>query len=387
MTLKDDDSYNLRKLFEEIELDLIKIMKRTFKRHIAEQEKEGFKWEQWQGALLRNIQGYHNQNKQIVNSSSKEIEEAVNTSLKDNFNKGEAAFDEALSKTETNFLKKKHVYLPKNFSDYKTKYTPRENSFFGVNEKKLEAMQQSVNNDLKKGQHAILRRMNDVYRQIIFKSEIHMTSGAKTLDQAVDMATKEFLLKGIDCIEYKDGKRVNIASYAEMAIRTASHRATLLGEGKKRDEWGIHTVVVSAHANTCPKCEKWQGEVLIDDVFSSGTMNEALENKHYLLSFAIEAGLLHPNCRHSVSTYFPDITQQPTIPDGKEAVKKYEAEQKQRATERGIKKWKRIAEGSQDSDNINYANGKVREYQDRLREHLKEHSYLRRDYTREKTRR
>ena len=74
-----------------------------------------------------------------------------------------------------------------------------------------------------------------------------MAAGAKTLDQAIDMATKEFLDSGIDCIEYKNGRRVNIASYAEMALRTASQRAVLLGEGKKRDEWGIHTAVSYTH--------------------------------------------------------------------------------------------------------------------------------------------
>lgn len=47
------------------------------------------------------------------------------------------------------------------------------------------------------------------------------------------MATADFLDKGINCIEYKNGNRVNISSYAEMALRTASQRATFLGEGKK----------------------------------------------------------------------------------------------------------------------------------------------------------
>ena len=56
-----------------------------------------------------------------------------------------------------------------------------------------------------------------------------------------------------------------------MCLRTASHEATLLGEGKKRDEYGIYTVVVSAHANTCPMCAVWQGKILIDDVFSNPT--------------------------------------------------------------------------------------------------------------------
>ena len=65
-----------------------------------------------------------------------------------------------------------------------------------------------------------------------------MAAGAKTLDQAVDMATKEFLDAGINCIEYKNGRRVNIASYAEMALRTASQRAVLLGEGKSEMNGG-----------------------------------------------------------------------------------------------------------------------------------------------------
>lgn len=147
--------------------------------------------------------------------------------------------------------------------------------------------------------------MDDIYRQTVYRAGMNMAAGVKTLDQAIDMATKEFLDAGIDCIEYKNGRRVNIASYAEMALRTASQRAVLLGEGKKRDEWGIHTVVVSAHANTCPLCAPWQGKVLIDDVFSKGTRKEAENLGYPTLSEAMRAGLLHPNCRHTISTYFP----------------------------------------------------------------------------------
>ena len=54
---------------------------------------------------------------------------------------------------------------------------------------------------------------------------------------------------------------MNIADYAEMALRTASHRATLLGEGSKRDKLGVHLVFVSAHANACKLCLPWQGQI------------------------------------------------------------------------------------------------------------------------------
>lgn len=228
--------------------------------------------------------------------------------------------------------------------------------------------------------------MDDVYRKTVYNAQFQMAAGAKTLDQAIDLATKQFLEKGIDCIEYKNGRRMNIASYAEMALRTASHRAMLLGEGKKRDEWGIHTVVVSAHANTCPLCAPWQGKVLIDDIFSSGTREEAESLGYPLLSEAMRAGLLHPNCRHTISTYFPGITQLPEVPDTAEAINTYNAEQKQRELERKIRKWKRKEEGSCDPENLSYANKQVRRYQEELRVHLNRHPKLRRDYSREKTR-
>lgn len=390
--MRNDDSYNLRKIFEQIELDLVKSMRRTLKLHEAEEKKEGFKWEQWQSAKLRNLWRYRKENGQIVSDRTKEIENIVNKSIQGSYKDGQNLFSKIVNRISSKFARKNMFASPKDAdagqenTTFEDKVEKKENDFFHMNDQKIEALQETVNNDLKKAQSAVLRKMDDVYRQTIYKAEMHMTAGAKTLDQAIDMATKEFLAAGINCIEYKDGKRVNIASYAEMALRTASHRATLLGEGKMRDEWGIHTVVVSAHANTCTHCEKWQGMVLVDDVFCSGTMEEALESKYYLLSFAIAAGLLHPNCRHSISTFFPGISELPMVPDGKEAVKKYEAEQEQRRLERLIRKWKRIAEGSLDPDKVKDANDKVREYQNELREHLKKYPYLRRDYSREKTR-
>ena len=134
-----------------------------------------------------------------------------------------------------------------------------------------------------------------MYRQTIYKTHVYLQSGTVSLNQAIDMATRDFLNTGINSIKYKDGKQVNIASYVEMCLRTASHRATLLGEGKKRDEYGIYTVVVSAHAITCPMCAVWQGKVLIDDVFSNPSREYLKENqgKYKLLSEAIDAGLLH----------------------------------------------------------------------------------------------
>lgn len=382
-----DDAYNLRRIFEEMELELVRNLRRNLKRHENEEEKEGFRWEMWQRAKLRNLQKYRQENKKIVGEISPEVERAVNEALQSNYQKGQNLFQRIWKKIKSVFFQKKRLVLPKNISHHKRSTPPpQEKEFFGVNEKKLNVMRESVNHDLKEAQHAVLRRMDDVYRKTIYNAQMQMASGAKTLDQAIDMATKAFLEKGIDCIEYKNGRRVNIASYAEMCLRTASHRATLLGEGKKRDEWGIHTVVVSAHANTCPLCAPWQGKVLVDDVYCHGTREEAERLGYPLLSDAMETGLLHPNCRHTISTYFPGITKLPEVPDTEKAIETYHAEQKQRDLERKIRKWKRIAEGSLEPDKVKLAEDKVREYQRDMHVHLKDHPELRRDYNREKTR-
>jgi hypothetical protein len=223
--------------------------------------------------------------------------------------------------------------------------------------------------------------MDDVYRQTIYKTHVYLQSGATSLNQAIDMATKDFLDKGVNSIVYKDGKRVNIASYAEMALRTASQRATFLGEGKKRDEWGLHLVVVSAHANTCPLCLKWQGKILIDDVFSHGSK---ADGDYPLLSEAMKKGFLHPQCRHTLATYFPGITKLPKVPKDDVINANYKAEQRQRAIEREIRRWKRREAGSLDPTNEKIASDKVKELQAKLRQHLKENPQLRRDYSREK---
>ncbi len=397
--LERDKSYDIRAIFEQMELDLIASMRRAFYFHQAEQIKEGFEWEQWQLTKLREIEKYRKRNKALVEAYNKPIQDAIDRELKQSYTKGEGRIKQFINKLKHLFNKKvtkqQSIMLPSDTSntqplrDYIAKATgmpkkiPPETNFFGVNDKKLEALMKSVNKDLEKAQYSVLRKMDDVYRQTIFKSHTYLQSGSKTLYQAIDLATKDFLDKGINSIIYSNGNRVNIASYAEMALRTANHRAMLMGEGKKRDEWGLHLVVVSAHANTCPKCAKWQGKILIDDVFSNGSK---ADGDYPLVSEAIKEGLLHPNCRHTLITYFPNITQLPEVPDEEAAIKIYEAEQKQRHYERQIRKWKRQEIGFLDQDNNSTAQRKRGHYEKLLREHLKEYPQLRRNRDREKAR-
>lgn len=437
---KKHNAYDLRAILEGIELELIRNLRRNLKHHEKEEEKEEFRWEMWQKAKLRSLAKFRKQNREAVEQHSKQIENLINKALQESFDAAEGRMSKLFNKLKF-ILSRQGIQFPKNRGSKGLDTRPRpDDDFFGVNEKKIDALQETttpqetatktvppaqpkvhtektthpdeafvpkgkekilhgknndqklddlkkqVSQDMKEAQGAIWRRMDDIYRQTVYKAEMFMASGTKTLDQAVDMATKEFLEAGIDCIQYRNGRRANIASYAEMALRTASQRATLLAEGKKRDEWGIHTVFVSAHANACPKCAPWQGKVLVDDVFSSGTAAEAAELGVPLLSTAIAVGLLHPNCRHTLVTYIPGITVLPTVPDEDEAVKTYKAEQGQRALEQKMRKAKREAAGTCDEGNTKDAQLRLRELQKRMREYLDQHPELRREYDREKTR-
>ena len=245
---------------------------------------------------------------------------------------------------------------------------------------------ESTTNDFKDIQQSVYRKMDDVYRQTIFKTAYQMASGTIPLDKAIDKSVESFLKKGIDCIVYKNGRHVNIADYAEMALRTASHRATLLGEGSKRDEMGVHLVFVSAHANACKLCLPWQGQILIDDVFSHPSEDyiAKYKDKYKLLSDAIKAGLLHPNCRHTLATYFEGVTRLPKKQDPVQALKNYNNEQEQRRLEREIRKQKRIYAGVVDKADKKEASANLRQAQKNLRDFLKEHPEFKRHPHREK---
>ena len=370
---KEKDPYALRDLFAEMELELMASLRRNFINHKMEEQARGFSWEMWQKAKLRNLQEYHKETTSVIYRFRKRISTAIEQVLRNHFSVGVRKADLKLPQDRAN------TGLP-------GEAPPQETQFFGMNKKKLDALIKSTKNDFEDAQQAVYRRMDDVYRQTIFKTEFQLSSGAISLGKAIDKATEDFLAKGIDCIVYSNGRHVNIADYAEMALRTASHRATLLGEGSKRDELGVHMVFVSAHANACKLCLPWQGQILIDDVFSHPSKEyiARYKDKYKLLSDAIKAGLLHPNCRHTLATYFEGVTRLPKPQDPEKALENYNNEQKQRQLEREIRKRKRILAGTVEDGDRKEARANLRQAQKNLRDFLEEHPEFKRSQRREK---
>src|SRR5690606_26147574 len=357
-----DKAYNIRKIYEQMELDLIKSMKRNLERHKEEELKVGFKFEQWQLAKLRDLERFRKENQEIIGKYDKEIEELISFTLVDTYRKAQDNVNEFIKEIKNKYVEDVFVRLPgdlepilppiesesmkdmveeviENARIWQEAPIPRDEVFFRMNDDKFNALMETIEKDFSDANAAVLRRMDDVYRQTIFRAQVHYNTGTVGLEQAIDMATKDFLDKGIDAITYSDGKKVNIASYAEMALRTANHRAYLMAEGKKRQEMGLYLVVVSAHATACEHCIPWQGLIIIDDVYGGGSKEVG---DYPLLSEAMEGGLMHPQCRHNLSTYFPGITTLPKVPDMEGVEENYKREQQQRHIERQIRRYKRL---------------------------------------------
>ena len=367
---------DIAKIFEKIELRLIASLKRNLLRHKAEEQKYGKNWSAWQVEKLRNIERFRRENINIMNEYVDIIDDETRELMEEQFREGEEEAEQAVSE----------------FSD--EEITPVSSKhFFGVNNEKMQKLMTDVTTLEKTAETAALRMTDDIYRQTVNRVQLAMGTGETTLTKAIDMATKDFLNAGINCIVYKDGKRVNIADYVRMALQTCSARATLQGKAKRFAELGYDTVLVSAYGGCSETCEPYQGRVFIDDVFTvwNGERNGDMGKSNYcgkwfpLLSSAIRGGLFHPNCRHTLSQYIDGFTAIPKPIPADDIRIQRELEQKQRMLERKIRKLKRFAEGTQNPITAKAYRKKLRDTQHELKAFVDEYKdVLRRDYSREK---
>ena len=382
---------DIARIFEEIELRLIASLKRNLSRHKAEEEKEGFEWSAWQAEKLNNIDNFRKENAQIADEYVDVIDDETRQLMTDQFHEGEHTAEQSVIDVSESGV---------NVPDVPAQPQPPEaptaipdDHFFGVNKPKMDKLMEDVTTLEKTALTAAVRNMDDVYRTTLNKVQLMMGTGSITLNEAIDLATRDFLDKGINCIVYADGRRVNIADYVRMALRTTSTRATLQGAAKRFAELGYDTVLISQYGGCSETCEPYQGKVYIDDVFTiwNGERSGDFGKSNYcdkwfmLLSVAIRGGLFHPNCRHTMGQYIEGLTKIPQ-PIPAEKIREQRAlEEKQRAMERKIRALKRKVEGTQDEKKVKEYKRKLREEQGKLREFIKEHDdVLRRDYSREK---
>lgn len=335
------NEYDIAKAFETIEKELMLSMLRNMERHKAEETKEGIEWSQWQAEQLKALEQYKIRNREKYGTQFKDINKEIAAIIS-------AARTSGGMEQEMEILRA----IKRGFTRCKKTKDAMTAQFFRMNDRKIEALIRATVHDMEKAETAILRMANDKYRQIIFNAQVYANTGAGTYEKAVDMAAKDMLSSGLGCVEYANGARHTLKEYADMAIRTASKRAYLTGEGEKRKEWGISTVIINKRGNPCPLCLPWVGKVMIDDVWSGGKKSDG---PYPLMSTAVSSGLYHPRCRDSHTTYFEGISPPPDNKFTKKEIQDIEQENKKEAQQqyarRQAEKYERLAENSLDKEN------------------------------------
>lgn len=351
-------------LFDALELDLVKSLHRCLARHQRQEQTEGGQngtprhWQAWQAAKLRDIRRFRRENTAILGEYRDRIDADTRTLLEEEAAQGGA------------------------------------DGFFRMSDERMTALLNEMQQANEQSERAALRYMNDVYRKTILRTAAAMQAGGQTLQQATDAATRDFLDQGIACIRYRNGRRVNISTYAEMALRTAGTRAMLMGEAAQRERLGLDTVLVSQYGACSKTCLPWQGLVYIDDVFQpyhgprtpGGTYGISRNGRQYpLLSVAMQGGLFHPNCRHTLSTWVEGVSTRPRPMDKAKVEAAAQLEAKQRALERSVRKANRQAAGLCDPAAAKAARARVRAAQKELRDFVADHGdVLRRNVWRER---
>ncbi|MER8219700.1 phage minor capsid protein [Streptomyces sp. NPDC094143] len=244
----------------------------------------------------------------------------------------------------------------------------------------------------------ITRVVLDVYRSITSRASSSTLLGALTRRQASQRALDQFANRGISGFVDAAGRSWDMATYAEMAVRSVTARAAIEGHVDALGEIGVGLVIVSNAPLECEICRPWEGETL---TLSGQSGPQTIQAEHatetvgrlrrrpriipvHVAGSLVEAraaGLFHPNCRHSLSAYLPGVTTRP--PDHPTPGTTYEDTQRQREIERHIRRWKRRQAAAMDDATRRIAGAKIRAWQAAMREHVAAHEHLRRKPQRE----
>lgn len=194
----------------------------------------------------------------------------------------------------------------------------------------VQVLADAVVEELRPAHAAVLRSVDDTYRRAVAGGVARKLAGARTLRQAAQDAWAGMARKGLTGFVDAGGRNWQLTTYAEMAVRTAVAHAAVAAEVDTITAAGLDACYVVDNPRECPVCRPYEGKVLALRAPAAppavATLDEAMQN-----------GLFHPSCRHQVRSWQPGVRIVPARnpdPDG------YDAEQRQRALERRLRRWR-----------------------------------------------
>ena len=203
----------------------------------------------------------------------------------------------------------------------------------------------------------------NMYQREMDLALLKVSTGTFSYDQAVNDCVHRLAQSGLRSIDYANGRAYQLDTAVRMSVRTAMSQLSgrIMEENLKSS--GQDLVITSQHMGSRPEHAPWQNKV-----FSYSGKSKKYPDFFKETGYGTATGLKGVNCTHDfypfwegVSVIEPDIEEpEPVTINGKEYTY-YEATQKQRRMEQGIRATKREIEAQR------AIGGDVAELQSRLR--------------------
>lgn len=222
----------------------------------------------------------------------------------------------------------------------------------------------------------ILRFPRDVYRAAIAGQVSEGLLTGRNPLQVQQRGWQALIHKGVTGFTDKAGRNWDLASYVEMASRTATIRAYREQHTASMVANGISLVTIIGGNTMCSKCGAWAGKTLAvhpgsptGDVRMQSAVSDRMVTVHVAgtVAEARALGLYHPSCRCQEAPALPGVT--PKVPSATYSPEREEARDRLRELERRVRKLKRE---QLTTDDPRAVNAKIRAAQARIREHVED---------------
>ncbi|WP_049511147.1 phage minor capsid protein [Streptococcus pseudopneumoniae] len=230
-----------------------------------------------------------------------------------------------------------------------------------------------------------------VYQSIVQESVAKVVTGLTTSDKAISDTVMKWAKKGFYGFTDSQGKRWKADTYARQVIKSTAWRVYREVRMAPAEELGIDTFYYHKKATAREMCAPLQHQIVTTGVARTEKGERILALSDYGYGYA--GGCQGINCTHEMTPYIPGANYKPDLPDElrdltpEQAIENANAQAKQRALERSIRQSKEflhVAEKLGDQELIDKYKSKVRIQQGAMRDYLKQHPFLHRDYAREK---
>lgn len=235
------------------------------------------------------------------------------------------------------------------------------------------------------------KSVRKVYQGIIEETVAKVVTGLETPQKAISTTVIKWADKGFYGFTDKQGKQWRADTYARTVINSTSWRVYREARMAPAKELGIDTFYYSMKPAAREMCAPLQHQIV-----TTGQARVEEGEKIFALDdygYGKPGGCQGINCGHTMTPFIPGANYKPDLPDHlrdltpEEAIENANAQSKQRAIERSIRKSKEllhVANKLEDEELISKYKGQVKSRQAAMRSYLAQHPFLHRDYSRER---